>query len=496
MRARVLLAGLFHETHTFLEGTTPLEAFQLRLDEELLTARNDGSPLDGFLETAEQHDWDVIPTVDMRATPSATVEDAVVETFWELLRARVVVAMEQSLDAIYLVLHGAMVSESLVDVEGELLERLRRLLSPTHLPIFGVFDLHANVSERMAYHADALVAYREHPHTDARESAVRAAKLLGRALQSGTTPQMYLRHPPIMWPPTGTGTHDRPMAALESLARQQERENSAFWEVSVAAGFSFADTPDTGVSFLIVSTATRATTEQALDQLEALALAEREKGNTLEPPAEDILDRILPVRNGPVILAEPSDNIGGGAPGDGTGLLRALLARNVPSALAIINDPEAVARVRGLAPGERLEIPLGGKGSKLDPGPVTLEVELVSTSDGRFTLEDPHSHLASMTGLQVDMGPCAVVRHAGVTLLLTSRKTPPFDLGQLRSQGIEPTLFQIIVVKAAVAYRQAYNPIAKVHYSVETPGPCSSDLQTFPYERVRRPIYPLDPLST
>ena len=114
-------------------------------------------------------------------------------------------------------------------------------------------------------------------------------------------------------------------------------------------------------------------------------------------------------------------------------------------------------------------------------------------SDGKFELEDKQSHLASMCGDRFDMGPCAVVRHPALTILLTSRRTPPFDLGQWRSQGIEPRELSVIVVKAAVAHRRAYDPIATRMLWVDTPGPCSSNLRAFPYRHVRRPIFPLDP---
>ena len=135
---------------------------------------------------------------------------------------------------------------------------------------------------------------------------------------------------------------------------------------------------------------------------------------------------------------------------------------------------------------------IGGKGSRLDVGPLSLEVGLLWTSDGKFELEDKQSHLASMAGDRFDMGPCAVVRHAGLTILLTSRKAPPFDLGQWRSQGIDPEKLSVIVVKAAVAHRRAYDPIAARMIWVDTPGPCSSNLHSLPYRHIRRPIFPLD----
>jgi microcystin degradation protein MlrC len=173
-------------------------------------------------------------------------------------------------------------------------------------------------------------------------------------------------------------------------------------------------------------------------------------------------------------------------------LLRAFIERNIADSVVVINDAEAVLQLRTLDAGDRATVAIGGRGSQMAEGPVTLEVELVSTSDGQFTLEDRHSHLASMNGIQIDMGPCAVVRHAGVTILLTSRKTPPFDLGQLRSQGIEPKDCSVIGVKAAVAHRQGYDPITKATHTVDTPGPCSSDARTFPFKTIRRPVFPLD----
>ena len=194
-------------------------------------------------------------------------------------------------------------------------------------------------------------------------------------------------------------------------------------------------------------------------------------------------------------MLEPADNIGGGAPGDGTSVLRALIDAGFENAAVVINDPEAVGALAGVQAGETRRLAIGGRGSRLSDGPLVLDVELLSTSNGRFTLEDPHSHLASMSGTRIDMGPCAVVRHAGVRILLTTRKTPPFDLGQLRSQGLEPERLSVIGVKAAVAHRRAYDPITRASYTVATPGPCTSDLRALPFRHVRRPISPLDELG-
>ncbi len=490
MGRRVLLAGLYHETHTFLGTRTTLADFTLSRGRELLAMAGDGSPIAGFLEHAARAGWDVIPAIDLRAQPSGVVDDEVWDLFWSELSACLDREAERGIDAVFLVLHGAMVTGRELDVEGELLRRLRMRPALAETRIFAVLDLHGNVSPTMAAHADALVAYRENPHTDAGETGFRAAGLLRQSFGEGRRTRTYWRRPRIVWPPPAAGTAEAPMRQLEAEARRIEREDPRVAAVNVMAGFSFADTPFTGVSFSLVGILPEADAQAHLAGLCRIAWQHRAAGHVLLPQAGEVLQRILPVERGPVILAEPADNIGGGAPGDGTGLLRALLHFDAPDAALALNDPLAVAALDPLKPGTRRLLSLGGRGWSLDPGPVPLEVELISTSNGRFDLEDPHSHLASMSGQHVDMGRCAVVRHRGITLLLTSRKTPPFDLGQWRSQGLDPLGFKIIGVKAAVAHRRAYDPIAAASHSIDTPGPCSNDLQRLPFRHLDRDLFP------
>lgn len=485
---RVLLAGLFHETHTFLEGTTALSAFSIRRGDEILEMKGDASPFGGVLELAEEYGWEALPTVDYRAHPGAIVEDAVLEAFWADLEDHASPHLTGGVDAIYVVLHGAMVTQSCDDVEGEVLRRLRGLSGAGSVPLFGVFDLHANFTPQMAERSTCLVAYRENPHTDAREMACHAARLLQRCMESEETPTQQFIHPPLMWPPTGTGTAAEPMKSLEALAREMEQQ-PGIWSVNVVAGFSFADTVHTGVSFVIASTVDA---KPLLQQLAERAWQIREMGNVIEPPVSEIIGGLVDPPPGLTVLAEPSDNIGGGSPGDGTGLMRAFIHWRVPNCAVCIADADAVAKVEKARKGDRLMLSIGGKGSRLDPGPVQIEVEVVSSGPGHFDLEDPQSHLASMSGNSFDMGPCAVVRHKELTLLLTSVKTPPFDLGQWRSQGLDPEQFSVIGIKAAVAHRRAYEPIAARLLSVNTVGPCSSDLSALPFVKVQRPVYPLD----
>jgi microcystin degradation protein MlrC len=492
MDKRVLLAGLFHETHTFLQGHTSLADFQIRRGKDVLAAAGDGSPLAAVLEAADAYDWAVRPIADYRATPGAQVEDAVFDQFWHDFVSVAGPALAIGVDGIFLVLHGGMVTDSYLDVEGELLRRIRDLPGGGSVPICGVVDLHANFTECMARYSNGLIAYRENPHADARRAASDAAELLNRLMITGERPVTVWQNTAVMWPPTGTATADEPMSTLEAAARNLEVDEPHFLAVNVFAGFSFADMPDTGVSFTAV---TLGNPEEATTQLRHLsrwASDHRQQGNRLETPLDEVLDRLSQHQRGPVILVEPADNIGAGAPGDSTTLARALVERGIGPAAVALCDAESVARLARVPLGGGITLDLGGKGHPLCGPPLTLAVELVSRSDGRFKLEDPQSHLASMSGARFDMGSSAVVRHQGLTILLTSRRTPPFDLAQWRSQGVAPEKMFVIGVKAAVAHRRAYAPIAAASYLVATPGPCTSDLRTLAYRHVRRPIFPLD----
>jgi microcystin degradation protein MlrC len=491
---RVLLAGFFHETHTFISGVTSLQDFTVRRNSEMLSMAGDGSPMGAIVEAAPTLDWHAIPAIDMRATPSATVADEVVETWWNAIQSTL--HDNRSLDGIYLVLHGAMVTESLRDVEGEMLWRLRRFVGE-ELLIGGVTDLHANYSARMADHSNLLVTYRENPHTDAVESALRSAKELNRLMRDGQRARTFFAQPPLMWAPPATGTADEPMRSLETTAREAEGRDGII-AVNVHAGYSFADTPDTGVSFSVCTTGDESAAQAVLNQLVARAHEKNDCTVAKEPTLEEVLPHLRELLaedgEGPILLVEPSDNIGGGAAGDSTHILRFLLDNEIRNSGVVINDAEAVRKLCSAKVGESLNVAIGGYSSEISGGPVALEAVLVSISDGRFHLEDEHSHLASMHGADIDMGTCAVVESGGVTVLLTSHKTAPFDLGMWRSQGVEPESLSVIGVKAAVGHRRAYDSITRASFTVATPGPCTSRLIDLPFRHIRRPISPLDSL--
>jgi microcystin degradation protein MlrC len=461
----------------------------------MLDRIGDKSQLDGFLTVAKRNGWEVVPSAVYTGGASGTVDHAVFEAFWSEVKPALEKALAKGLDAIHLSLHGAMVTSACDDPEGELLERIRAMPGAEHLPIYGVCDLHGTLTPKMGELSECIIFYRECPHTDAFESAVISSELLARCLETGIKPKHHVLVTPIVWPPTGTGTKDGPMRALEDAARRLEGSVPGVLAVNVVGGYSFSDVPNAGVSFSVITEGSDADARAALAELGKIAWDMRHGGIPAEHDLDKVVREFKPGGKGPVLIVEPADNIGGGAPGDCTEVLRAMIKYDVQGAGITIADKESVAALQDVPVGGRKTLAIGGKGSPLDPGPVTLDVELVSRSNGVFELEDHQSHLVGSLGKIIDMGPSAVVRHRGLTILLTSRKLPPFDLGQWRSQGINPEELSMIGIKAAVGHRVAYEPIASASFTVTTSGPCTSDVTRLPYTRLRRPVFPLDPLG-
>ena len=490
----VLVAGLYHETHTFVPESLGLEDFKVFGASDLAALIGDGSPMDGVLEVGKRYGWNIHFAAYLRASPGGLVKREVLDFFLGSIRSCIRSLPRSSngmpkLDGVYLVLHGAMVCDGVPDVEGCAIREVRHLVG-ADIPICGVLDLHANVSMNMVGENLGLVSYRRNPHTDSKEAAMDGGHLLESAL-NGTRIRSVLRHLPILWPATGLFTDSDPMCRLERLAREAEEQHDNIVFVNVNAGYSFADIEDAGVSFSAVTTGEPDHALEALEPLAAYALDNKQLGNRPDLSIEDVVRDILSGPPGLVVVAEPADNIGGGAPGDCTGMLRALLEHGVPESVITISDEETAGFLHDRQVGETCRVRLGGKGME-DDSPVEIDVELLKLTDGKTVLEDANSHLASMYGMYIDMGPSALVRHDGVYVIVTSRKMEPFDLSVFRYNGINPETMRCVVAKAAVAHKTAFMAIAERFLSVDTPGPCRTDLRNLPFEKIRRPIYPLD----
>jgi microcystin degradation protein MlrC len=497
MGKRVLFGGFFHETHTFLRQRTivaDFEAMALHVGTEAIARnRGNGSPSAGFLSVADAAGWDVVPTIQMAAMPGGIVEDAAIEVFRRHFFP-VLEAEAASLDGIFLVLHGAAVSKGSDHPEADILADIKTSLKARGLDttVVCVLDLHANIPHKLIDNSSVAVAYRENPHRDAHDAAVRAARILGELMDKPGVAQVHLPTRYVL-PPTGVGSADDPMRAVLVAARAIEAADPEIININVMAGYSYADVPDCGFS---LSASTRGDPDRAMGYLRQLAgVLEQHiaKGYPRDAALDEVLAAIdrLPPGNGPVLLVEPADNIGGGTPGDATDLLGPLLETGRRGIVAALADPEAVAQCAKAGLGATVSLMIGGKTDEHHGAPIPFTGRVANLTDGGFELELKTSHLASMLGTHAEMGPCAVIENEQAKILLSSRKMPPMDLGQLHSQGIRPEDATYVVVKAAVSHRDAYGPIARASFNVDSAGLCTSNLPRLPYRKLKGKIIAL-----
>jgi microcystin degradation protein MlrC len=425
------------------------------------------------------------PGPDLYATcvSTGTPDRATFEALLSELIERIAAALPA--DGIVLTLHGAMVAEGYPDAEAEIVLRVRALTGPD-LPIAVTLDLHANIGAAMVEGATLVTTYDTYPHVDAADRAREAVDLLVRTIQGEIRPTMALVKPPLLPVPQAMISSRPPFKTLYDRAHELEASGDAL-SVTVAGGFPYADVPDAGVGFLVVTDNDRPKAERLARELAELAWSLREQMHVRNtPPAEAVAEAIAHP-DGPVILVDVGDNIGGGTPGDGTVVLAELLRQGAQEAAVVLNDAAAVQAAFAAGVGGELTMAVGGKVDRLhgDPLPVAGRVRLLC--DGRWVHEGPEN-----AGVPVEQGPTAVVRVDGVNLVLTSVKAMPGDLQQLKSVGIDPTRQHILVVKAAVRWRGGYEPIMRHAIHVDTPGLGSVNLSRFDFRNIRRPIFPLD----
>lgn len=488
---RIAIGGISHETNTFSTLATDLALFERRGvhgGEALIPAfAGTKTILGGFLDGARSEGFEAVPTMLAEAAPSGTVTAEAFDKLVTLLLDGLREAGQ--IDGVLLELHGAMVAENARDGDAEILRRVREVVGS--IPIVGVLDLHANISDAMVALSDALVGYDTYPHIDMYERGLEASAIVTRIVRGGLRTTRALRKPLLLPPlPKQCTSYETPMRSLVELAHAREQEAGVV-SITVAAGFPYADVPEAGLGVLVITDNNQEQADAIADAIAALAWARREEFVIRCTPVEEALQIAAEAQDGqggPVVLADTADNPGAGCPCDGTILLAGLIERGVENAaLGALWDPEAVQVCRTAGVGAHVELLLGGKTDDLHGAPLSVSGRVRLLSDGRFKNLGPMN-----TGAETRMGPTAVLQIGGVDVVVTSNRVQALDAGLFISQGIDPTRKRVLVLKSSVHYRGAFEPLASRVVEVDTPGLSNSDLSRYPYQHVRRPIFPLD----
>jgi microcystin degradation protein MlrC len=384
------------------------------------------------------------------------------------------------LDAVYLDLHGAMVTEHLDDGEGEILRRVREVIGKD-LPLLVSLDLHANVTPEMVEYADALIAYRTYPHVDMADTGRAAAKHLALLLKTKQKLAKAFRQLPFLIPISWQCTNDQPAKGIyQKLAALQ---SESIPTLSFAPGFPAADFAHCGPSVFAYGR-TQADADIAVDKLAAL----------IESHENDFDGRIFTSDEGvrhamelaktaskPIIIADTQDNPGAGGDSDTTGMLRALVRNNASrAAIGVIYDPASAKAAHAAGVGAIVTLALGGKSGIPGDAPYKETFIVENLSDGKFVAPGPY-----YGGRDMDMGPSAALRIGDVRVVVSSHKAQLADQSMYRYVGIEPTEQSILVNKSSVHFRADFEPIAEKLLICAAPGAMPADTAALPWTRLR-----------
>jgi len=492
--ARIAIGGFQHETNCFVPQKTDYDYFAAHRDRPPL-CRGDAMvdwltdvsfAMSGFLADMSA-DHELAPLLWTSGGAGGMVtRDAFERILGELIGA---LSMALPVDAVYLDLHGAMVTEDFEDGEGELLRRVRAVVGP-NIPVVISLDYHVNLTQAMVQHCDGMAVYLTYPHIDRAETGQRAARILSTVLERGQPPFRKFIKLPFLIPLNFQCTMVPPSADI--VAASVAGEVGDVLNLSYGAGFPPSDLAECGPGVVVHGydrCAVDAATTKLVAEIEAREALFSEPLLSPEGAVAEAIS-ITAKSSRPVVLADTQDNPGCGGTGDTTGLLRALVEGNAQGAvLGVMADPEAAAIAHEAGVGAEITIALGGKSGPETVEPFEGTFLIESLGDGQFTCTGP-----CIRGRTVDIGPMALLTIGGVKVVVASKRMQAYDQDIFRHLGVEPATQKILALKSTCHFRADFEPIAEKVLIAIAPGGHIADSKQYPYRKLREGVR-LEPLG-
>lgn len=487
---KIMICCFGQETNTFspkrLSEAEFLPNGWIPADELVDRFRGTKSYLGGAIGVLDAEDVQIVPLDSIPIDGGGTMTAACFESCMKHLSNQVK-QLWSACDGMFLAMHGAGSAEGVVDLEAETLRTVRRIVGNDY-PIMSSLDIHCNITPEMIELSDGLFVIKEFPHTDMAEAAALATKTLLESIRTGKRPVMQWCPMPIMLPNTTTSTLESPMASVRDHFAAYCEEHGLL-DATLIQGFSANDQYWAGASVLTVGWEN--------DPIHSKKLARYfwERKHQFDPhpnSASQALDLAQAYDgDGYVIVNESSDNPGSGCPGDGTHLLRELVKRDAPGSLFMfIVDPVTARQAHAVGIGGKFHARVGGKTAAICGEPVELDVEVLGLANGVFKYVTPQNQ-----GVEVTIGLTARLRHSNVEIVVATECSQSFDDRPLWITGADIRDYRVVCIKSAGHFRAYFQSRAGKIIPCEMPGLRSSDLRTYPYKHVRRPVYPLDHIT-
>lgn len=490
MRARLAALGMIHEANTFAPTHLGLDAFDragiLRRDEIARQHAGGTSPMAGFLRGAERPGVEIVPLMTTTLTPGGPITAGALEMFVDEMTAAL--ASEGPFDGVLAGLHGAAVAEHVHDVDGYMLKRIRQVVGPD-VPIGVCLDLHANISKEMCEHADVLNTYRTNPHVDAHVVAEEIADVVIRTARGEIQPTLAFEPIPALIGILQQNTDRAPMRDVMEDVRELMTRPEVL-SATVSEGYPYADVPEMGMAVIVVTNDDGPAARQHAKRLAGRTWERRDEFFTAATDVDQALQQAADTSDGPILLLDVGDNIGGGAPGDSVELLASAVRLGVGSLLTVVADSQAATTCHRQGIGALVTLSIGGKATPDHyRAPVDADGIVLALHNGVYEATD----VAHGGVRHYNAGPSAAVRlDTGQTVVLTTHAAPPFTASQLPTLGLEIEDFHVVVAKGVHSPLASYGPRVQQIVQVDTPGITSADVRRFTYQHRRVPLYPFE----
>lgn len=486
---RIALIHVMQETNTFNPLLTTLADFAnvAFLEGELMLSRVDpNGPTAGCIDVINSSEFDiqVVPILRADAQSGGRLSSETLSEFCRIIQLGLGDGTE--FDGLVVFLHGAASADGFDDVEGEILSAIRHVVKQ-HVPIALMLDHHANVTNKMMDHVDLLMAFRTQPH-DPYETARDLTKIALETFSKKITPTMAWKKIPMITHQEQFLTASGPMKEWFDLARRFEVEGKAL-SISLFPMQPWLDVHEAGWSVVVVTDNDQNAAREIAVELANHAWSKREQFMVLENmTVTDAIAFADDPKQGKILLSDTGDSVLGGSPGDSTVILEALLARAMQhNSLVPITDPVAARQLASSQIGEVVTLNLGGW-SNTFYSPIQVTGRVKAIREGAVFLQ-------GLPQGSVDMGKSAILEVGKVSILVTEFSgVGGIHPDVYRFFDVEPNDFKMFVMKTASNF-QYMREITTKFVRVATPGPTQSDVQSLPWSRIPRPMFPLDILE-
>jgi microcystin degradation protein MlrC len=478
---RLFYAALALEANTFLPIPTSYQAFVEKLyflpGKHPEKAGHQTGAIAAVRAAARRDGFELIEGSCYAAQPGgAASRDA-----YERMRDEILGQLKAALpvDGAVFNLHGAMVAHGYDDCEGDFLTRVRELVGPK--AVIGVeLDPHCHLTKKRCAAADVIVLFKEYPHTDFAARGEEMVDLTLRAIRREIKPVKSVFDCRVI---QSFPTSIQPMRGLVDKITALEGKERVL-SVSIAHGFYYGDAPESGARVLVLTDDAKQHGDRLAEEIGRELIALREQAAPPEYSVDGAIDAALAHPGGPTVIADTTDNAGGGAPSDNTTFIHRLIARGAQgAAVAPVWDPMAVRAAFDAGEGAKLPFRFGGKTAKASGLPVDAEVEVIRC------VRNAHQ---SFSGAVVPIGDAASIRMGGVEAVLISTRAQGMGTDLFSNLGIDPKQRKILVVKSNQHFYASFSQIAVQVLYAEGDGPLPRDYARLPWKKVQRPIWPLD----